>query len=266
MEKPNHLEIARGAFADLLNPNGKLDANTAANTIVNNLQADGKDYDALDKSEKKDKEVMLREFQEALLQRLTRRRDEIVADLKNPNGEINATAATALINENSDDRKKLMSKLGIKENEKEDEARKNEVGGLISKRHVREAMVVWNDLKSPEGTTDAAVAKFLILGSLEKAKANLVALDTTGKTDEKEMMAEFEKALSERAKKQEALAPKETHNNKPGIGLSDIMDWIAKQGKPPAPVAPDNSLEPPLKTPSPGKMEVIPGGKSAERH
>ncbi len=218
----NHIDKVLEAWKDLQDPKGTLDANTALNTIVNNLQfsenVSKKGLSALDITGKKDDVTITHEIISALAQRFARQEGEVWDDLKNPNGKINSKAAeSVLLNEIA--RKEHLATLGINKNpDILQEA--SELKSLVSKRHVRDALNVWTDLNNPQGELDAKVARLLIQHSLKEGGVTLTALDTTGKKDEKTMTAEFEKTLSERYVRQakvvlkDLLDPKGTMSTK----------------------------------------------------
>ncbi len=193
----NVVEKAVEALTDLKDPKGKMDADTAALTIINNLQLGESDLSALDISAKKTGATMTHEVLNALAHRYKRQEDEVLTDLRNPNGKINPKAAESMII-NEITRKEYFATQGIINKNQDILQEVGELKSLLSKRHVREGLVVWDDLKNPQGELDANVARFLIQNSFKEAGITLAALDTSGKRSEKEMTAEFDDALSKR--------------------------------------------------------------------
>jgi|GEM_PF-6172174 len=187
------LENAVKAWKDLQDPKGKLPAEDATNAIVNNLELGEKKITELDITKKKDVGTILNEGWLALAQRYERQREEVIDDLRNPEGAINAKAAARIINDNSIGIQKYQALLGINKNQ-DTEKEQAELKELLSKRYVKQGLSVLDDLKDPKGELDANVARLLIQSNFKDAKAH----DTSAKKIEEEMTPIFEDALSKR--------------------------------------------------------------------
>lgn len=263
----NHIDKVLEAWKDLQDPKGTLDANTALNTIVNNLQfsenVSKKGLSALDITGKKDDVTINHEIISALAQRFARQEGEVWDDLKNPNGKINPKAAeSVLLNEIA--RKEHLATLGINKNpDILQEA--SELKSLVSKRHVRDGLNVWDDLKNPKGELDANVARFLIHRSFKEAGLTLAALDITEKKDEKAMTAELEKALSERGRRDkkkdiDGISERVAGDKKQeGWSLDAIVKFVEDLGKPST--TPNTDTGTPRQFTPPAPKEVTRGTK-----